>query len=158
MADVAGLRASRAIAVDDTATFARLSGAAKETLRLASAISSAQDALTAYAIAEARADLDKLFSKFGDITVTVTTPAGEQPNAIQSRYTIVYDARAYHANTRQSDFAKRTVNGFGALDREAMAYLVTRKPEAIPSIIMDLAPETRKQLLIGTLRQCAGGT
>lgn len=140
LADVDGLKAAHAIAVEDAATFKRLSQAASEVTRLASAVSAAQDALTSYALAEARADLDKLFSKYGDIAVSVTTPAGGTPSAIGSRYIITYDMRTYDHNTRRSDFAKHTANGFLALDREVMAYLVSRKPEAIPALIMDLAP------------------
>jgi hypothetical protein len=140
MADVAELKATHALAVDDAATFKRLSDAAKEVTRLNTAVASAQDALTAYAIAETRAEMDKLFSKFGDITVTVATAEGETPNAIGCRYSIAYEVRTYDHHTRRSDFAQRIVHGFGALDREVMAYLVERKPEVIPALIMDLAP------------------
>ena len=140
MSDVEGLKARIANAVDDDATFKRLSQARANAAQLTKELASAQDALTAYAIAETRAEMDSMFSKFGDMAVTVTTEAGETANPIRSRYAITYEQRAYNTNTRRSDMVQRTTNGFAMLDTEAMAYLIERKPEAIPALIMDLAP------------------
>jgi hypothetical protein len=59
---------------------------------------------------------------------------------LPSHLSITYQQRTYDINTRRSDFAERIVNGFASLDDQAFTYLMDCKPEAVPSLITDLAP------------------
>lgn len=122
----------------DVALLRRLTNAEADAERLAKELSKAQDDLSdAHADAilkERKAE----FANLRSIAVRVTSPSGRELTALSANYTITYERLIYDG--RSSDWQPQSVNGLTALSSDVRRYLVLENPNAIPAIILDLAP------------------
>ena len=123
------VKATAAVDIFGDAAIAKVDELSKE---LAEAKERFASALCDEAI-EAR---DKRLSKFSDIRVE--TKPGD--NLISTGFVIRYMQDTWDISLNKTVPKEHTCNGFAALVNDAYEYLVTVKPEAIPAVIMALAP------------------
>ncbi|MDJ0278437.1 hypothetical protein QLH51_16695 [Sphingomonas sp. 2R-10] len=100
-----------------------------------------KDAKDRFAAALAKQDADdraKRLSRFSDIRVE--TKSNADNNLISTGFTIRYMQKTWDDNLKDSVPKEHECNGFAALVDDAYEYLVTQKPQAIPAVIMALAP------------------
>lgn len=79
---------------------------------------------------------DLRLSRFSDIRVEVKP--GDNLNT--TGFLIKYKRDTWDITANASIPKEHECNGFSALDDDAFDYLVTKKPQAIPAVIMALAP------------------
>ena len=139
-AEVERLSAELAQAQADVALLQRLKDAQANASRLADELAAAQDALANRLADDAGAERDARYKQFGAISVTVIPDAKRSPNALSASYSIRYDRVTYDHALKRSVMATHETLGFAGLAPDVMDYLVNAKPDAIPAIIMDLAP------------------
>lgn len=128
------------LAEADVALLQRLKGAEPTALRLRDELADAQSKLSLAMTNAVTEQRKALYSNFKDIRVSVAIGEGQSNNALSNRYTITITRMAYDSRTRQSDWVDTVTEGFGALDADARGYLMEVRPDALPAIIMDLAP------------------
>ncbi len=91
----------------------------------------------ASALADKQVDARNLrLSRFSDIRVEVKP--GDNLNT--TGFLIKYTRDTWDITANASVPKEHECNGFSALDDDAFDYLVTKKPQAIPAVIMALAP------------------
>lgn len=135
--EIERLSAELAEANADVALLRRLKDAEARAATLSAALGKAQEQL-----AEANADAHEAarnarFAGFDDISVRDNTP---EEHVLRTAFTITVNRMAYDSDTRTSTLRPLTFSGFIALPGDAYAYLIERKPSAIPAKIMALAP------------------
>ncbi len=100
------------------------------------ALKDAKDRFAA-ALADEQVEARNLrLSRFSDIRVEVRP--GD--NLLSTSFTIKYMRETWDMAAKSSPPKQHECNGFAALDDDAYAYLITKKPSAIPAAIMELAP------------------
>lgn len=120
----------------DVVLLVRLKEAEATATRIRAELLAAQDK-RAEAIADAaKQERMARYASFKDARVD----ASEGANALSASYTITIKRLAYNYATRQNDLVERTYQGFEALEADALGYLIDVRPEALPAILMDLAP------------------
>ena len=120
----------------DVALLVRLKEAEATATRIRAELLTAQDK-RAEAIADAaKQERMARYASFKDARVD----ASDGANALAARYTITIKRLAYNYSTRQNDLVERTYHGFEGLDADALGYLIDVRPEALPTILMALAP------------------
>lgn len=77
-----------------------------------------------------------LYASFKDVRVD----ASDGANALATSYTITFKRLAYNYSTRENDLVERVYHGFESLEADALGYLIDVRPEAIPAVLMSLAP------------------
>lgn len=82
-------------------------------------------------------------ARFSDIRVEVKP--GD--NLLSTSFVIKYMKDTWDMQAKASPPKQHECNGFAALDDDAYEYLVTQKPQAIPAIIMALAPGKPEQAM-----------
>lgn len=131
----------------DVAFLKRLKEADKAASRLAVELALAQSNLQDAIAAEGLALREAEFANFRNITVTVTPGSLNPTSLIAARYTINYERLTYDHTYRINTWKHVTVGSFGALEPDAMRYLVIGNPAAIPASILELAPENPEAAL-----------
>ncbi|MBL0114280.1 MAG: hypothetical protein IPP45_01920 [Sphingomonadales bacterium] len=133
---VADLTERLAQADADVALLVRLKEAEATAARIRAELQTAQDK-RAEAIADA-AMQEKMarYASFKDARVDTS----EGANALATSYTITIKRLAYNYSTRENDLVERVYHGFESLEADALGYLIDVRPEAIPAILMTLAP------------------
>lgn len=107
------------------------------------ALKDAKDRFATALADQATADRNKRLSSFSDIQVTVRP--GD--NLISTGFVIRYTKDAWDVGLGKTAPKPHECNGFGALADDAYEYLVTKKPEHIPAVIMALAPGKPQEAL-----------
>jgi len=64
----------------------------------------------------------------------------EETSIIHASYTIIYTRTSYDDRLGSNVPREHTIKGFSALDENALEYLLTVRPDAIPAPILALAP------------------
>jgi hypothetical protein len=104
--------------------------------KLDKALNDAKDRF-ATALADEQAEArDLRLSAFKDISVE--TKPGD--NLISTGFVIRYTRDTWDYTINQTVPTQHECNGFAALDNTAYEYLISIKPQAIPAVIMALAP------------------
>lgn len=124
----------------DVALLLRLKNAEQDAKRIAGELAVAQDALMNANVDALTAIRDAEFANLRSISVATTYPSGSMPSAISARYAVTYERLTYDNQSRQNVWKLHTVNGFSGLPSEVMRYLMMARPDAIPAIIIALAP------------------
>jgi hypothetical protein len=125
----------------DAATLERLTSAAGKIARLVRQA----DALTAKKAkaqeAEAKAEREAAYAPFRRITVAVDdNDTGGTANLLRTGFTIRWQQLTYDHRINQDVWENRERNGFTAVPRDVMRYLIEASPASIPACIMQLAP------------------
>ena len=125
----------------DVALLLRLKEAEATATRIRAELADAQDK-RATALADAVAvERKAYYASFKDVRVDVSGgELGIISNPLTASYTITIKRLAYNYSTRNNDLVERSYNGFAALEADALGYLIDVRPDAIPAIIMELAP------------------
>lgn len=101
------------------------------------ALQAAKDRFATALADEADREREERLSRYSDISVSIPV-AGE--NLMNTSFTIRYKAKTWDMALKDSVPKLHECNGFSTLPDEVYDYLVSKKPEAIPGIIMELAP------------------
>lgn len=127
----ADLEAARA----DAALFERLSAAAAQIEPLTAKLERAQADLEAIRASEAEAERQALLDTFNDIEVV---SEGDE-SLLRRGYKITVTRKEFDGY--ENTFNSRTYRGFKTLPFEVFVYLIERRPDLIPSDIMEFAPD-----------------
>jgi hypothetical protein len=125
---------------EDAALLGRLQRAEGKLIQLLKKADALNTKLSKAVDTEGRQARDDEFAKFGGIIVTYTPLAHHEVHILSVRWDIRYKRLTWDMNTRQSVMLEHTVGDFDVLPEDVFRYLVLAKPEAIPSLITDLAP------------------
>ncbi|MFN3820187.1 hypothetical protein [Blastomonas sp.] len=117
------------------------------------ALKDAKDRFATALADQATADRNKRLSSFSDIQVTVRP--GD--NLISTGFVIRYTKDAWDMSVNAVVPKPHECNGFAALADDAYEYLVTKKPENIPAVIMALAPGKPQEAISAYLAGKARG-
>lgn len=120
----------------DVALLVRLKEAEATAARIRLELRAAQDKRAEAITDAAKKERMARYASFKDARVD----AGDGANALAASYTITIKRLAYNYSTRQNDLVERTYHGFEDLEADALAYLIDVRPEALPAILMTLAP------------------
>lgn len=126
----ADLEAARA----DAALFERLSGAAAQIAPLAAKLEQAQADLEATRVSDAEAERQALLDTFSDIEVV----SEGDDNLLRRGYKITVTRKQFDGY--ENTLTSRTYRGFKSLPFEVFVYLIERRPELIPTDILEFAP------------------
>lgn len=119
------------------------------------ALQSAKDRFATALTDQADKEREERLSRYSDITVTSTFEAGD--NLISTGFTIRYMAKTWDMVLKDSVPKQHECNGFAALPDDVYDYLVSVKPQAIPSVIMKLAPGNPREAMSIYLQSKARG-
>lgn len=126
-----------AAANEDVALLQRLSTANDRAERLAGQRDKALAEQKAALAAEAKAKENARFAGFSGIDVTDLKP---DAGLLGSPFRITYTRLTHDMYAKDNVPTLHTVEGFGALNPDAYAYLIERHPEKIPAKIANLCP------------------
>ncbi|KQN90533.1 hypothetical protein ASE95_13775 [Sphingomonas sp. Leaf231] len=101
------------------------------------ALQSAKDRFATALADQADREREERLSRFSDISVSIPV-AGQ--NLMNTGFIIRYKAKTWDMVLKDSVPKQHECNGFSVLPDDVYDYLVSKKPEAIPGIIMELAP------------------
>ncbi len=119
------------------------------------ALQSAKDRFATALADQADKEREERLSRYSDITVTSTFQEGD--NMISASFVIRYMAKTWDMVLKDSVPKQHECNGFAALPDDVYDYLVSVKPQAIPSVIMKLAPGNPREALSIYLQSKARG-
>jgi len=117
------------------------------------ALKDAKDRFATALADQATVERDKRLSRFSDIRVE--TKPGD--NLISTGFVIRYTQATWDIGLNQTIPKVHECNGFAALSNDAYEYLITEKPEAIPAVIMALAPGKPQEAVTAYLAGKARG-
>ncbi|KQN93061.1 hypothetical protein ASE95_10795 [Sphingomonas sp. Leaf231] len=89
---------------------------------------------------EAAEDKRKRKAAIRNLAITTTMP-DRASGVLSATFTISWEQPSYDHETRESRWTAKRAVGFTSLSEDIYAYLMEFRREAIPSLIMDLAPE-----------------
>lgn len=122
----------------DAAMWQRLTGAADRVKSLTAEYAKAKIAHEKAEAVKAKAEQDAKFAGLRDLRIIEI--AGDSASVMHSTFHITYTCDAWNGR----DNVPQTVSctrGFGALERNVLAWIIQRHPEKIPASITDLAPD-----------------
>lgn len=133
---VADLTERLAQAEADVALLVRLKEAEATANRIRAELADAHDKRAAALSDVIAIERKALYASFKDVRVDTSDGA----NALATSYTITFKRLAYNYRTRENDLVERVYHGFESLEADALGYLIDVRPEAIPAVLMSLAP------------------
>lgn len=132
------LRTQLEEAHQDAAMWQRLTGAADRVKSLTAEYTKAKSAYDTAEAAKAKAAHEAQFAGLRNLRITEIPGKGD--SVMHSAFHITYTRDAWDGwnNVPQTVSCTR---GFGALERNVLAWIIQRHPEKIPASITDLAPD-----------------
>lgn len=100
------------------------------------ALNDAKDRFADALANQGEVEREERLKNFTDIRVV----ASLGNNLMNTAFTIYYTRKTWDNDAKESLPKVHECSGFSALDEAAYEYLVTMKPQAIPTAIMELAP------------------
>jgi hypothetical protein len=129
----------------DVAELARLTDAEKRVEELSAAYGAAKVIADYEAAEKAAAGHQRLMDGISDIRIAAPPIDDTDENLLRRRFKIGYTALAYNFRTGHAAPQDYTVEGFNALPTPVMLYLLEKRPDQIPAVIMALAPGDPRQ-------------
>ena len=132
----------------DAETLARLQAAPKKVAQLEAALATAQAAHDAEQERQALIDREASYGGITDIRVDEVVSDRNPHSLLHSAFEVTYTKPSFHPITGKTRPAEHVVRGFAALPREALLYLLEKRPEALPAKIAALAPSDEPGLAL----------
>ena len=125
----------------DVALLARLQGAEKRLPGLEEDYAAAIAAQEREAAKQAEIAREASYAGITTIRITETENPQARSNVLARAFTIFYTQPQWDMREQRSLPTERRVNGFAALPRPAMLYLLEKRPDLIPQPIRELSPD-----------------
>lgn len=126
---------------DDVALLDRLQAAAKRLPGLEKDYAAALAEQEREATERAAAEREASYGSVTDIRIVGTENPQALANVLATSFTIFYTQPQWDMREQRSKPTERRVNGFMALPRPAMLYLLEKRPDLIPASIRELSPD-----------------
>lgn len=118
------------------------------------ALQSAKDRFATALADQADREREERLSRYTDISVSIPNP---DDNLISAGFVIRYMAKTWDMTLKDSVPKQHECSGFSVLPDDVYDYLVSKKPEAIPAVIMALAPGKPQEAMSIYLQSKARG-
>ena len=139
--NITDIASDLAQARSDVDRLAQLQGAAKRAEALQKQYGLALAEQEREATERAATEREASYGGVTDIRIVGTENAQARANVLATSFTIFYTQPQWDMREQRSKPTERRVNGFMALPRPAMLYLLEKRPELIPASIRDLSPD-----------------